>query len=162
AGGPAARRRRPRAQVVGPPSDPTAAARARLLDQLVGARLLSAERDHVEIIHESLLTNWGRLREATEAARPMLQQRTRFQQASEVWLAQGRAEAALLSGGRLAEARALSIRQDVAFRVPTAREFLERSLALQPTAPPCADLELSLRPDGRDGYAAEVRFRPTP
>src|SRR5262249_18362039 len=48
------------------------------------------------------------------------------------------------------------------FRVPTAREFLERSLALQPTAPPCADLELSLRPDGRDGYAAEVRFRPTP
>ncbi len=109
--------------------------RARLIDALTNARLLSVntERDepsHVEVdlIHETLLSNWDSLRQAIAERRHALRQRVRFEQQLKEWIRQTRSDDYLLSGVRLAEARELESRDDVALRVADAKDYVSRSV----------------------------------
>lgn len=113
--------------------------RARLIEDLSSARLLSrtvekagdgsVEIDVVDIIHESLIRNWDRLRAAIAEQRQILQQRRRFELALQEWLAHDRAADYLLSGIRLAEAEALNDRGSVALQNVDAQQLLALSIA---------------------------------
>ncbi|MGI8586403.1 MAG: eIF2A-related protein [Chloroflexia bacterium] len=117
--------------------------RARLIDELADARLLSVslearteagvekQQEMVDIIHETLIRNWDRLQAVIEEKRNELQQRVRFEQAVREWQSNNMGDEYLLSGVRLAEARALDRRSDIALRDADARELLRRSVAKQ-------------------------------
>jgi hypothetical protein len=98
--------------------------RSRLIDELVNKRLLSVSseagderhEEFVDIIHESLIRNWDRLRIAIGDKRRELQERARFEDVVQEWEAQGRADDYLLQGARLAEAHELAGREDIALR----------------------------------------------
>lgn len=113
--------------------------RAALIDDLIGARLLSRSlearaegpADVLDIIHETLIGNWARLRQAIAARRSVLRQRVRFEQALAEWEAGGRDDGYLLDGVRLAEAQALDQVGDIAIRPPAARDLLQRSVAVR-------------------------------
>jgi tetratricopeptide (TPR) repeat protein len=87
--------------------------RARLVDELVSARLLSTsvqargdgQVEVVDIIHETLLHNWERLRAAVQEQRRLLQQKEHFHLALQEWIQHARSDRYLLHGIRLAEAR---------------------------------------------------------
>lgn len=109
--------------------------RLRLIDELASARLLSVEADardaaqvDVDLIHESLLTNWDVLRKAIAERRHELHQRARFEQNLEDWLAQARTGKYLLDGVRLEEARELEKREDIALQNADAKAFLRASV----------------------------------
>jgi WD40 repeat protein len=115
--------------------------RQRLLDVLVSARLLSVGTQHVsaedgsettvvavDIIHESLLTNWDRLRTAIADQRRQLRRRARFEEALNEWLANGHGDAYLLQGIRLAEAKELAQAGDIALRGADAKLFFQRGV----------------------------------
>src|SRR5438105_4938888 len=78
--------------------------RARLVEDLVQARLLSTSSETrgdavietVDIIHEALIVNWNRLRDAIAAQRQVLQHRARFEQSFREWQGAGQTEAYLL------------------------------------------------------------------
>lgn len=127
------RRRRTLAELVGETSGSPEATRDRLLEDLVKARLVSIQRqddvDFVDIIHESLIANWDGLQQAITAERLALQQRARFEQAWDDWLANDREDQYLLEGVRLAEANALDERGDIALRSNDARDLFTRSKA---------------------------------
>ena len=109
------------------------------IDELATARLLSkgleqqAEREVevVDIIHETLISRWDRLRDAIAEQRTALQQRVRFELALAEWQTHNRADAYLLAGMRLTEAQMLDERGDVALSQENeaARELLKRSVA---------------------------------
>ena len=109
--------------------------RAGLVEELVSARLLTTFVEHgrdgdvevVDIIHETLLSNWPRLSQEIAARREALQQRERFRLALREWLQGSRSSDYLLQGVRLAEARSLAERSDVALRDPDGRAFLQAS-----------------------------------
>ena len=113
--------------------------RERLVEQLCAARLLSrsverradgtVEQEVVDIIHEALIRTWERLREAMSEQRQVLQQRARFEQALHEWISHDRSDDYLLTGVRLAEARALNQRHDIALQNDDARTLLELSVA---------------------------------
>jgi WD40 repeat protein len=110
--------------------------RRKLVDELADARLLTtsveqrqdASIEMVDIIHESLLDNWPRLREAITQHREALQQRERFRLSLREWLQNQPNQAYLLHGVRLAEARSLAERDDIALREPAARDLLRHSI----------------------------------
>jgi hypothetical protein len=114
---------------------------ARTIDELATARLLSKgleqrggrEVEVVDIVHESLIGNWARLREAIAAQRARLQQRVRFELALAEWQSQAQHADYLLSGVRLAEAETLDAQGDVALRSPAAQELLKRSVTRRET-----------------------------
>lgn len=109
--------------------------RKRLVNELILARLLSAgqevsaedEVETVDIIHESLILNWDRLRDAIADGRQILRRRAYFEQQRKEWIANGRSDPFLLAGVRLAEARELEGKGDIALSEPDARAFLQRS-----------------------------------
>lgn len=108
--------------------------RAQWIQELSNARLLSVESgagdnaaSEVDLIHESLLTNWARLRQAIAERREQLKQRGRFEQALDDWLDKGRDDGYLLEGVRLAQARELKRENDVALQGKDAQEFLDAS-----------------------------------
>jgi WD40 repeat protein len=109
--------------------------RIKLIEELVNARLITmsveqrgqANLEMVDIIHETLLGNWPRLRDAIAAQREALQQRERFRLALREWLQSGRSGQYMLQGVRLAEARSLAERNDVALRDPDGQAFLDQS-----------------------------------
>ncbi len=111
--------------------------RAAIVQDMITARLLSIStemRDDsmvevVDIIHESLIANWERLRATVVQQRDRLQQRTRFEQVLQEWLDQERSDDYLLNGVRLAEAEVLDNESDIALRDDDAQEFLLRSIA---------------------------------
>lgn len=113
------------------------AERVSLVEDLCRARLLSKDVEthddqHIEvvdIIHETLIANWDRLRNAIADQRTALQQRVRFELALSEWLAHKQHEHYLLAGVRLAEAQALDERSDVALHGNEAQELLKRSVA---------------------------------
>jgi hypothetical protein len=115
---------------------PAAPERRGLVTELATARLLSTGRetragDEVEvvnIIHDSLLSNWEKLEKAINAEREKLQQRKRFELALHEWQANQQQDAYLLTGVRLSEAEALDAQGDVALCNPVAQELLKRSL----------------------------------
>ena len=122
------RRRRAKAQLEGNDLQ-----RRKLIDDLGRARLLSIATDanieSADIIHESLITNWDRLRAAVAERRRELRRRGRFEQQLSWWLSNNRNEGDLLSGVALAEARELDRAGDIALKAPLAQEYLKRSLA---------------------------------
>jgi WD40 repeat protein len=117
--------------------------RRSLITELATARLLSTSRETrasherqvvvVDIIHESLLRKWERLRAAINDKRQALQQRARFELALSEWLEHERNAAYLITGVRLSEAESLDIQGDVALRNIAARELLQQSVAQRET-----------------------------
>jgi WD40 repeat protein len=122
------RRRSKRELISGAPDRP------QLIDTLTKARLLSVgtedgEYAHVKVdlIHETLLSNWDRLRQAIVERRHELRERVRFEQQLKEWLGQKRSNDYLLNGVRLAEARELERRDDIALRSADAKDFTRLS-----------------------------------
>jgi WD40 repeat protein len=112
----------------------------RLINDLVRARLLSktTEEDEpgsaqgsevVNIIHESLIGNWERLRKALQDQLRQRQQSARFEQHLSDWHANNQSKDYLLSGVSLTQARELSELNDIALRDELARKFLGASTA---------------------------------
>jgi WD40 repeat protein len=98
-----------------------------VLDLAAGARLLTLDRERVELAHEALIRCWPRLhgwltedREATRTAR-------RLTDAAQAWESLGREPGALYRGTRLALAAGL----DRTTMSAPEREFLDAGLAAQ-------------------------------
>jgi WD40 repeat protein len=112
-----------------------------LIHELSQRRLLSTtsawidernqERQVVDIVHESLITNWEVLQQAIQAQQERLRQRSRFEFSLGQWKDQNRDESYLLSGLRLAEAQALATVEDVAVQDATTKEYLRQSIQKQ-------------------------------
>jgi WD40 repeat protein/class 3 adenylate cyclase len=62
----------------------------RVAAEMIDARLLTVDRDSIEIAHEALLQSWPRLRGWIEEGRDDLRTRERIERAATEWLAQGR------------------------------------------------------------------------
>ena len=110
----------------------------KLVDDLVRARLLSVSTvgdvETVNIVHESLINNWDRLREGVHEKRAALQRRVRFEQDVRDWVDSGKSADYLLRGMALARAQELEDIDDVALRgedAQNARELLTRSEAAE-------------------------------
>jgi hypothetical protein len=93
-------RRQPRDELA-PETD--SAARA-ALEVLSDSRLVVAHADSVEVAHEALFTGWPRLSRWLEEAASIRQELDRLAVASHDWVADGRDDAQLLRGARLAAA----------------------------------------------------------
>lgn len=114
-----------------PPDAPEAAEAGAVLDRLARARLVTLDRDVVDLTHEALITAWPRLRGWIDTDRERLRRHRRLTQATQNWLTRRRDAGALLRGGELAEAEA-TFADDAgraAELVPTEREFLRAGLA---------------------------------
>jgi hypothetical protein len=98
----ATRRRTTRAALLDRPAEAERAA----LDAFVRARLVTVDRDTVEITHEALLQAWPRLRGWIEADRAGLLIQQQLAHAAEEWEREGRDPFALYRGPRLETVRA--------------------------------------------------------
>ncbi|MFG2577201.1 helix-turn-helix domain-containing protein [Streptomyces sp. NPDC048481] len=98
-----ARCRMSRAALVDRPADAADAATA--LDAFVRARLVTADRDTVEIAHEALLHAWPRLRGWIDADRDGLLIHQQLAHAADQWEREGRDPSALYRGARLEAVR---------------------------------------------------------
>ncbi|MFF1410900.1 DNA-binding protein [Streptomyces sp. NPDC058289] len=131
-GAPDTRRPVPRDTLV-PPDSPDAAEAGAVLDRLARARLVTLDRDVVDLAHEALITAWPRLRGWIDTDRERLRRHRRLTQATQNWLTRRRDTGALLRGGELAEAEATFA--EVAGRsaelIPAEREFLRAGLAFR-------------------------------
>ncbi|MFF7949665.1 nSTAND1 domain-containing NTPase [Streptomyces griseorubiginosus] len=120
------RRRLDRAVLLDQLPDPTAAAAA--LDAFVRARLITVDRDTVEITHEALLHVWPRLRGWIHADRAGLLIRQQLADAAAEWEREGRDPSLLYRGPRLATvaewAREVADRAELG---PREAEFYEAS-----------------------------------
>jgi WD40 repeat protein len=106
----------------------------RIVPVLAGARLVVTGRDEatgtdtVEIVHEALIRQWGRLRRWMSAERSFRMWQERFRGALRQWEASGWDDGALLRGAPLAEASDwMAQRPDTGS--PAERQFLEASQA---------------------------------
>jgi hypothetical protein len=97
------RRRIARTDILHEAADPVAA-RA-VLDAFTLARLLTQERDTVEITHEALLRAWPTLRQWIDTDRAGNLVRQQLEDDAAAWNRQGREPSALYRGSRLAVAR---------------------------------------------------------
>lgn len=95
----AARCRMSRAALIDRPADSDDATAA--LDAFVRARLITADRDTVEIAHEALLHAWPRLRGWIDADRDGLLIHQQLAHAADAWEREGRDPSALYRGARL-------------------------------------------------------------
>lgn len=77
---------------------------AEVLDRLVERRLVVVDRDRVEVAHESLLTQWGRLRAWIEEDSEGRRVRAQLAPYVAAWVADGRLPSDLLRGPRLVAA----------------------------------------------------------
>ncbi|WHT22475.1 hypothetical protein N8J89_15830 [Crossiella sp. CA-258035] len=77
---------------------------AHVVDRLVGARLVTADQDGLEISHEALIRCWPRLHEWLAADREGLRVHRLLTEATDTWESLDRDPAALYRGVRLAEA----------------------------------------------------------
>jgi WD40 repeat protein len=73
-----------------------------VLERFIEARLVTADRDQLQIAHEALLTAWPRLRSWIDADRTGLRMHRQITEAAQVWQESGRDPHTLLRGGRLA------------------------------------------------------------
>jgi WD40 repeat protein len=110
--------------------------RGPLIDELVDKRLLSSsggpsDEARIDIIHETLLTNWTELRNAIAQQRERLQSRERFVDAKREWLDHHRSDDYRLQGAYLLEARALVTAGDIVTHDADARAFIEHSAAVE-------------------------------
>ncbi len=73
----------------------------KVIHDCVEARLLSADRDHVQLAHEALLTAWPRLQSWIEDDREGLRVHTRLAESAHRWLYAGREPGLLYRGAPL-------------------------------------------------------------
>nr|QIZ02073.1 WD40 repeat domain-containing protein [Streptomyces sp. S1D4-11] len=78
---------------------------ARVLEQLVGARLLTVDGDTVDLAHEALISAWPRLRGWVDEDRERLRLHRRLTEAARTWQQLDRDAGALYSGLRLTATR---------------------------------------------------------
>ncbi|MFD3836474.1 hypothetical protein ACFWWC_09465 [Streptomyces sp. NPDC058642] len=78
---------------------------ARVLERLVGARLLTVDGDTVELAHEALIAAWPRLRGWVDEDRDRLRLHRKLTEAARAWAELERDAGALYRGVRLTEAR---------------------------------------------------------
>lgn len=102
-----------------------------VLEQLVRARLLTADDQTVSLAHEALIGAWSRLRSWIEADRELLRVHRRLTEAAGTWAALGQDPGALYRGsqldsGREAFAAAPALRTEL---TSVERAFLEASIA---------------------------------
>jgi hypothetical protein len=76
-----------------------------VLDALVVARLVTVDRDSVDIAHEALISHWPRLREWLIEDRDSLRAHRQLTEAAEIWDGLNRDDGALYRGARLQLAR---------------------------------------------------------
>src|SRR5262245_63987631 len=121
-------------------ADESAADGSSAMDSVIArygrARLLSFDRDPisrgptVEVAHEALLREWGRLRAWLDASRADVRLQRQLAVAASEWAAQGRESSYLLSGARLAQFAGWATQTDVALTTDE-RAFLDASQAEQ-------------------------------
>ncbi|MEV8632074.1 hypothetical protein AB0395_10490 [Streptosporangium sp. NPDC051023] len=99
-----------------------------VLERLAGARLLTLDRDSVEISHEALIGAWPRLRDWLAEDREGLRVHRRLTEATDAWESLGRDPGALYRGVRLAQAQSWIETSDAAL-TPRERDFLDASLS---------------------------------
>ncbi|PRY30786.1 WD40 repeat protein [Pseudosporangium ferrugineum] len=92
----------------------------------VDARLVSTDRDTVEVAHEALIRGWPRLRGWVEESRAGLRLHRQLTEAAAAWVALGRDEGALYRGLRLS-ATEEATRAELLDPSGVEREFLEVS-----------------------------------
>jgi WD40 repeat protein/DNA-binding SARP family transcriptional activator len=93
---------------------------------LVERRLLVADENSVELVHEALLQQWPRLREWLDEEADRRRLHRHLAQAAAAWAAADRDRSDLYRGARLAAASEWGAGPD-AFPTPLEREFLEAS-----------------------------------
>lgn len=98
-----------------------------VLDRLAHARLLTLDRDSVEIAHEALIRSWPRLRGWLAEDREGLRTMRRLTEAATTWESLGRDPDALYRGARLDTALERTRREDVRTSA-LEREFLAESV----------------------------------
>lgn len=109
------------------------AAREQVVADLVGARLLTAREDSIEMAHESLARAWPRLRSWIDDDAVGTRLLRHLVTATEAWEALGRPDSDLYRGGRLDAA--IEWRDTAAPNLTTAEEeFLAASVALRSSA----------------------------
>jgi WD40 repeat protein/transcriptional regulator with XRE-family HTH domain len=111
---------------------PNQVASAVAMEALVAARLLTLDRDFVEITHEALLRAWPRLRGWIDNDRAWLLIRQQLIEAAKAWDREGRHPATLYRGPRLATAREwVQEAGSGASLTSLARQFLDASIQLE-------------------------------
>ncbi|MGY0064969.1 nSTAND1 domain-containing NTPase [Streptomyces sp. LZ34] len=98
-----------------------------VLDHAAGARLLTLDRERVELAHEALIRCWPRLRSWLTEDREAMRTLRQLTDAAQVWETLGRDPGALYRGARLTMATGL----DRASLSAPEREFLDASSAAQ-------------------------------
>ncbi|MFI9381761.1 hypothetical protein [Kutzneria sp. NPDC052558] len=101
-----------------------------VLEKLTSARLLTADRDSVQITHEALIRCWPRLRGWLACDRDRLRAHRELTEATNAWELVHRDPGALYRGARLAVARDRLGAHDTTLTARE-REFLETSLAAE-------------------------------
>ncbi|WHT22584.1 WD40 repeat domain-containing protein [Crossiella sp. CA-258035] len=99
-----------------------------ILDRLTQARLVTVDRDSVQISHEALIGHWPRLREWLDADREGLLIHRRLTEATGAWREHQHDPGALYRGHRLSRAQDWAER-NVSALTPAEQEFLTASLA---------------------------------
>jgi alpha-glucoside transport system substrate-binding protein len=128
----------------------------RVLDLFGRHRLLTFDRDPVTrgptvaVAHESLLSEWSRLRGWIDDGRDDLRQQRRLAAAAQEWAAAGRDDDLLVAGARLDQIAAWAAETDVALGA-TERDYVDASLARRE----------ALRAVERARQAADERLRRT-
>ncbi|WP_173095232.1 WD40 repeat domain-containing protein [Actinomadura verrucosospora] len=120
------RRRLPRAALVDAAADPSAA--AAVVDAFTAARLLTRDRDTVEITHDALLRSWPRLRRWIDGDRAGRLVRQDLEEAADGWERRDRDTALLYRGSRLDAAREWAAKAAPGDVGPVARAFLAASV----------------------------------
>jgi WD40 repeat protein len=98
-----------------------------VIEALAAARLVSTDRDTVEIAHEALIRGWPRLRDWVEESRAGLRLHRQLTEAAAAWESLGRDEGALYRGLRLSAA----VEAEFTDLTRVEREFLEAGRALR-------------------------------
>ncbi|GAB3453338.1 hypothetical protein GCM10027436_53950 [Actinophytocola sediminis] len=105
-----------------------------VLDQLANARLITLDRDGVEITHEALIRHWPRLHAWLTEDRDGLRTHRQLTDAAHTWTSLGHDPGALYRGTRLAQALEWAARDGHHDRLnPTERAFLDASTATEDT-----------------------------
>ncbi|HEY0447917.1 XRE family transcriptional regulator [Actinophytocola sp.] len=103
---------------------------ADVLDRLARARLVTLDRDNVELAHEALIRHWPRLREWLTEDREGLRTHRQLTEAAQAWESLHRDAGALYRGARLARAQDWSAGGGFTLS-PLEREFLYASRSAQ-------------------------------
>ncbi|MEV5877371.1 WD40 repeat domain-containing protein [Streptomyces sp. NPDC052101] len=101
----------------------------KVADAFVAGRLLTGDRDVLDVAHEALFRQWAPLRQAVVARAEELRRRTEVERWAQDWDRVGRQDGYLLTGERLSVARRWMAESARALgTTPLVEEFVDRSL----------------------------------